>query len=111
LTYYRGITYFFPLFQLQEEKTRAIQEKLELSDQKLAQLSKLPEIEEELKQRMDALSQVRSQVRLTQPRKSIDILPSRHVYRILFPNSVTPSTNSVAHSYLNADDSLLIQNL
>ncbi|KAI5731305.1 hypothetical protein M8J77_007908 [Diaphorina citri] len=47
--------------KLQEEKTRAIQEKLELSDQKLAQLSKLPEIEEELKQRMDALSQVRSQ--------------------------------------------------
>uniref|UniRef100_A0A8D8QEX4 Liprin-alpha-1 n=1 Tax=Cacopsylla melanoneura TaxID=428564 RepID=A0A8D8QEX4_9HEMI len=43
--------------KLQEEKTRAIQEKLELSDQKLAQLSKLPEIEEELKQRMDALSQ------------------------------------------------------
>lgn len=48
--------------QLQEEKTRAIQEKLELCEQKLAQFSKLPEMEEELKQRMEALTQVRAQV-------------------------------------------------
>nr|CAD7438800.1 unnamed protein product [Timema bartmani] len=47
--------------KLQEEKTRAIQEKLELSDQKLAQYAKLPEMEEELKQRMEALTQVRGQ--------------------------------------------------
>lgn len=49
--------------QLQEEKTRAIQEKLELCEQKLAQFAKLPEMEEELKQRMEALTQVRAQVR------------------------------------------------
>lgn len=48
--------------QLHEEKIAAIQEKLELSDQKLAQFSKLPEMEEELKARMEALTQVGSQV-------------------------------------------------
>ncbi|XP_023724435.1 liprin-alpha-1 isoform X4 [Cryptotermes secundus] len=47
--------------KLQEEKIRAIQEKLELSEQKLAQFAKLPEMEEELKQRMEALTQVRVQ--------------------------------------------------
>ena len=50
------------LFQLHEEKIAAIQEKLELSDQKLAQFSKLPEMEEELKARMEALTQVGAQV-------------------------------------------------
>lgn len=49
-------------FQLQEEKISAIQEKLELADQKLAQFSKLPEMEEQLKARMEALTQVRGQV-------------------------------------------------
>ncbi|CAG7721128.1 unnamed protein product [Allacma fusca] len=44
-------------FKLQEEKTRAIQEKLDLSDQKLAQFSKMPDMEEELKQRLHALTQ------------------------------------------------------
>lgn len=44
--------------KLQEEKTRAIQEKLDLSDQKLAQFSKLPDMEEELKLRLHALTQV-----------------------------------------------------
>lgn len=48
--------------QLQDEKISAIQEKLELSDQKLAQCSKLPEIEEQLKARMEALTQVGNQV-------------------------------------------------
>ncbi|CRK93020.1 CLUMA_CG006502, isoform A [Clunio marinus] len=43
--------------KLHEEKIAAIQEKLELSDQKLAQYSKLPEMEEELKARMEALTQ------------------------------------------------------
>ncbi|CAH1718788.1 unnamed protein product [Chironomus riparius] len=47
--------------KLHEEKIAAIQEKLELSDQKLAQFSKLPEMEEELKARMEALTQVGSQ--------------------------------------------------
>ncbi|XP_050535296.1 liprin-alpha-1 isoform X6 [Daktulosphaira vitifoliae] len=47
--------------KLQEEKTRAIQEKLELCEQKLAQFATLPEIEQELKQRMEALTQVRAQ--------------------------------------------------
>ncbi|CAB3384196.1 Hypothetical predicted protein [Cloeon dipterum] len=43
--------------KLQDEKCQAIQEKLELSEQKLAQYAKLPEMEEELKQRMEALTQ------------------------------------------------------
>ena len=47
---------------MHEEKIAAIQEKLELSDQKLAQFSKLPEMEEELKARMEALTQVGAQV-------------------------------------------------
>ena len=51
------------IFQLQEEKTRATHEKLELCEQKLAQFATLPEIEQELKQRMEALTQVRAQVR------------------------------------------------
>lgn len=46
-------------FQLQEKKIAAIQEKLELAEQKLAQYAKLPEMEEQLKQRMEALTQVR----------------------------------------------------
>ncbi|CAB0014484.1 unnamed protein product [Nesidiocoris tenuis] len=48
--------------QLQEDKIRALQEKLELCEQKLAQYAKLPEMEEELRARMQALSQVRDQV-------------------------------------------------
>lgn len=48
--------------QLQEEKTAAIEEKLELSSQKLAQMSSLPEMEEQLKARMEALSQVRTRL-------------------------------------------------
>ncbi|XP_055549338.1 liprin-alpha-1 isoform X2 [Wyeomyia smithii] len=43
--------------KLQDGKISAIQEKLELSEQKLAQLSKLPDIEEQLKARMEALAQ------------------------------------------------------
>lgn len=53
-------------FQLHEERIAAIQEKLELAEQKLAQFSKLPEMEEQLKQRMEALTQVRPQVRGSQ---------------------------------------------
>ncbi|XP_044002020.1 liprin-alpha-1-like isoform X2 [Aphidius gifuensis] len=45
--------------KLQEEKISAIQEKLELAEQKLAQFSKMPEIEEQLKARMETLTQVR----------------------------------------------------
>ncbi|XP_045485438.1 liprin-alpha-1 isoform X3 [Pieris rapae] len=45
--------------KLQEEKIAAIEEKLELSTQKLAQMSSLPEMEEQLKARMEALSQER----------------------------------------------------
>lgn len=63
---------------MHEEKIAAIQEKLELSDQKLAQFSKLPEMEEELKARMEALTQVGSQVgrvfqMLTNKEKTSDI--------------------------------------
>lgn len=60
---YLLLTPIFNHFQLHEEKISAIQEKLELAEQKLAQYSKLPEIEEQLKQRMEALTQVRPQVR------------------------------------------------
>lgn len=49
--------------KLHEEKIFAIEEKLELSDQKLTQYSKLPDIEEELKVRMEALSQVSRKIR------------------------------------------------
>lgn len=45
-------------FQLQEDKIHALQEKLELNEQKLNQYSNLPDIEHELKQRMEALHQV-----------------------------------------------------
>lgn len=48
--------------QLQEGKISAIQEKLELSDQKLAQLSKLPDLEEQLKARLEAFNQVGAKV-------------------------------------------------
>ncbi|XP_053598939.1 liprin-alpha-1 isoform X8 [Microplitis demolitor] len=44
--------------KLQEKKIAAIQEKLELAEQKLAQYAKLPEMEEQLKQRMEALTQI-----------------------------------------------------
>lgn len=50
-------------FQLHEEKIAAIEEKLELSEQKLVQYSKLPDMEEELKVRMEALNQVCSLIR------------------------------------------------
>lgn len=49
--------------KLQEEKIAAIEEKLELSTQKLAQMSSLPEMEEQLKARMEALNQVSAQER------------------------------------------------
>uniref|UniRef100_A0ABD2WBI1 SAM domain-containing protein n=1 Tax=Trichogramma kaykai TaxID=54128 RepID=A0ABD2WBI1_9HYME len=42
---------------LQEEKIAAVQQKLEHAEQELAQFAKLPEMEEQLKQRMDALTQ------------------------------------------------------
>lgn len=45
--------------QLQEEKIAAVQAKLEHAEQELAQFAKLPEMEEQLKQRMEALTQVR----------------------------------------------------
>lgn len=61
------------LLKLQEEKIAAIQEKLELAEQKLAQYAKLPEMEEQLKQRMEALTQVR---RPNQVRRGII---SRHI--------------------------------
>lgn len=48
-----------PSVQLQEEKISAVQAKLEHAEQELAQFAKLPEMEEQLKQRMEALTQVR----------------------------------------------------
>jgi len=49
--------------QLHEEKIGAIEEKLELSEQKLAQHAKLqPDMEEQLKARMEALTKVGNKV-------------------------------------------------
>ncbi|XP_016841464.1 liprin-alpha-1 isoform X7 [Nasonia vitripennis] len=45
--------------KFQEEKIAALQAKLELTEQELQQFAKLPEMEEQLKQRMEALTQVR----------------------------------------------------
>jgi len=61
--------------KLQEEKTKAIQERLDLSDQKLDQFSKMPEMEEELKQRLQALTQVPNKLYLT-VNKSLDLIGS-----------------------------------
>ena len=57
--------------QLQEDKIRALQEKLELSDQKLAQYANLPDVEQELKQRMEALHQVTYNMVGTRPRGGV----------------------------------------
>lgn len=65
-------------YKLQEEKIAAIQEKLELAEQKLTQYAKLPEMEEQLKQRMEALTQVR---RPNQVRRGII---SRHIANFFF---------------------------
>lgn len=49
--------------QLHEEKINAIEEKLELSEQKLEQHAKLqPDMEEQLKARMEALTKVGNKV-------------------------------------------------
>lgn len=48
---------------MHEEKISAIEEKLELSEQKLAQQAKLqPDMEEQLKARMEALTKVGNKV-------------------------------------------------
>lgn len=48
---------------MHEEKICAIEEKLELSEQKLAQQAKLqPDMEEQLKARMEALTKVGNKV-------------------------------------------------
>jgi ATP-dependent RNA circularization protein (DNA/RNA ligase family) len=70
---------------LQEEKIDAIQTKLEHAEQELAQFSKLPEIEEQLKQRMEALTQVR---RPNQVRRGIHIIPSSKNLVLLFITSI-----------------------
>lgn len=71
---------------MHEEKIAAIQEKLELSDQKLAQYSKLPEMEEQLKARMEALNQVGSQV---------GTVSKRDVLINIFQNSNNHVTKSI----------------
>lgn len=51
------------LLKLHEEKICAIEEKLELSEQKLAQQAKMqPDMEEQLKARMEALTKVGNKV-------------------------------------------------
>lgn len=54
-----GLIHSFARPKLQEEKIAAVQAKLEHAEQELAQFAKLPEMEEQLKQRMEALTQVR----------------------------------------------------
>lgn len=91
------------LLKLQEEKIAAIQEKLELAEQKLAQYAKLPEVEEQLKQRMEALTQVR---RPNQVRRGI-ISPHRRS----IPFSVPPPLSNTLPFFiffLYFVDSLLI---
>lgn len=44
------INAYFVSPQLQEDRVRTMEEKLELADQKVAQLSKLPEVQHELTQ-------------------------------------------------------------
>lgn len=57
------ILFYFYLLKLHEEKICAIEEKLELSEQKLAQQAKLqPDMEEQLKARMEALTKVGNKV-------------------------------------------------
>lgn len=74
---------------------------MELSDQKLAQFSKLPEMEEELKARMEALTQVGSQVgrvfqMLTNKQKTSDIF-----IKIVI---VSLSLESIKKIFINALD-------
>lgn len=55
--------FFFGFLKLNEEKIHAIEEKLELTEQKLAQQAIIqPDMEEQLKARMDALTKVGNQV-------------------------------------------------
>ncbi|CAG0895598.1 unnamed protein product [Darwinula stevensoni] len=46
-----------PIQMLSEDRIKALQEKLELAEQKISQMSKFPKVEEELKQHMEALTQ------------------------------------------------------
>ena len=67
---------------MQEEKLAAVQSKLEHSEQELAQFSKLPEMEEQLKQRMEALTQVRTP---NQVRRGIIITSQFYPFDIIVP--------------------------
>lgn len=87
---------FSCLFQLQEEKISAIQEKLELAEQKLAQYSKMPEMEEQFKQRMEALTQVR---RPNQVRRGITITTITRVSFSVF-NPLLVRSNSMFTRYV-----------
>ena len=44
---------------LTQEKVKAISEKLDISEQKLIEFASMPDIEEQLRDRMEALTQVR----------------------------------------------------
>ena len=44
-------------FALRDEKIKAISEKLDISEQKLLEFASMPDIEEQLKDRMEALTQ------------------------------------------------------
>lgn len=65
MLYYYYVLYFSicKFLKLHEEKISAIEEKLELAEQKLAQQAKLqPDMEEQLKARMEALTKVGNKV-------------------------------------------------
>ena len=44
-------------FELRDEKIKAISEKLDISEQRLLEFASMPDIEEQLKDRMEALTQ------------------------------------------------------
>ena len=52
---------------LTQEKVKAISEKLDISEQKLIEFASMPDIEEQLRDRMEALTQVRHASFLSTP--------------------------------------------
>ena len=65
-------------FALRDEKIRAIGEKLDISEQKLLDFASMPDIEEQLKDRMEALTQAQErQARATAHPARGDGAPTR----------------------------------
>ena len=62
-------------FALRDDKIKAISEKLDISEQKLLEFASMPDIEEQLKDRMEALTQAQER----QARKSLFHLGGIHI--------------------------------